>query len=291
MLNYEYDSAILNKIRESVNMDDLLIYLKPITNNFGSAGAASMIARLDDAELIDMEDSITESNKFALSRFWLEVVAMVPGYLEIDEDGNKDFKLFEEDDWCGYEEYLELPIGCVTGYVIDKKDFSIGKEDDDVRSNLAIKFDCISQILSDFWNVIDHGALSDLIGDYDDHVCEDEKRVMYYLDDIYYKKGFEDVKIDRAVVKLLGTAVGDYLGKELDEIVYEPFRADLFEPYGFVDTDKNGYIERAKMLAKEDFKLVRETRFNFRGGLDYYVKSVNDYNIIDGEEIVVEFDE
>ena len=285
----------LKKISEVVNVDDIQVYLRPDTSNFGSAGAASKIASVKDASIEEVEDYVTEGDNFALSRLLLEIVAIIPGYFKKSENGDKEFVLFEEEEdygiWWSYEECLHIPIGCVTGYVVDKKEFASANEDEMGRRSIAIKFDCISQILSDFWFVIARGKLSYLIEEYEEYIMEDENKVLYYLDDIYYKEGFENVKIDRAAIRLLESAIKDYLSKELEEIVYEPYRSDFFTPVGLIDGDNSVYIDRAKMLKQEGFKLVKETGFDLVDEMDYYVKSVNGYNDIYGEEIVVNMED
>ena len=45
------------------------------------------------------------------------------------------------------------------------------------------------------------------------------------------------------------------------------------------------------MLKQEGFKLVKETGFDLVDEMDYYVKSVNGYNDIYGEEIVVNMED
>lgn len=277
MINLVNDK-IWEDILNEVDLDNICIYLKPVVNTFGAAGTASKIAQVSNCMIIEEDDYILEGNNLGLSRFWLEIVALVPGYIIRDADGSSKLKIYHKEEFqSSYEDYIHIPIGCVTGYAIDKFEFALAKEEgyEDLMSELAITFDSISQILSDLWFVIAHGVLSNIISNYTRYILEDKKKILYYLDDIYYKQGYQNTKIEKAVIRLLSSAVKDYLGKELEEIVYETWRSDLFEPSGLVTTDESGYKKRNQMLVKEGFRKLYERGFDLAEDVPYYVKRVN----------------
>lgn len=224
-----------------------------------------------------------------LSRFWLEIVGVIEGYF--DESGEFQRFIEDEEDDDGYfyydmRENVEIVLGVVTGYAIDKTYFSYCNEYGNPR-DIAITFDCISQILSDLWCSLMHGKLKNVIEFDDECFLSERTKVLYYLDDIYYTKGFEDLKIDKAVINLLKYAIEDYLNKDLEDIVYEPYRSDLFEPIGFVDANRDQYIKRINLFKDQGYLSVSEAK----GGLKYFVYSINSSIDLYGEEIELEEDE
>lgn len=268
----------LDKIKKSAKIEDLKIYLRPKYDEFGSAAAPSKIYSVKYDEVDEVDDEVVDIKSDFLSRFWLEIVGVIDGYF--DEDG--EFKTYEEDYDYFMDENIEVVLGVVTGYVIDKNEFSY-HNDYGNSSEIAITFDCISQILSDLWCALVPGSLSELIEEHDEYFGYDKAKVIYYLDNIYYKEGFEDLRIDKAVLKLLESAVDTYLNKDLEDVIYEPWRSDLFEPTGFLEASREHYVKRAKVFKDEGYGYVEGAN-----GLEYYLHTKNDYFYINTEEIELE---
>lgn len=257
---------LLEQIQEKINWENVEIYLRPKANEFGATGAASTVARITDGELEVIED-VETNGKYIISRCWFEIMMIINGTFA----ENDKLELYEEDESAYYyaREYgIHIPIGKVTGYLIDKEDFAYDKE---YEMSAPIKFDCISQIVSDLWCEINADCFDDLILEYNDYILDDEKYCVYYLDEIFYEDGFVDNRIDKAVIRLLPSAIRDYTGKCLEDMIYEPFRRELgddsYEP------TPEFYEKRTEMLKDEGFE-VKKSKFGSNVYFHKHLKNV-----------------
>lgn len=251
----------ITKIKESIDIEDLTIYLRPKSDEFGSEAAPKDVYSLKHDTIFNVKDEyIPKKNDFA-SRFWLEIVGTVNGYF--DEDGEFNKLTLKEDKYVNSNyEKVEMVLGVITGYIVEKTIISHHRDFGTPKSTKKI-LNPLSSNLRDLWNSLLDGRLKDLVNPNWEYFADDFPRIIYYLDDIYYTKGFEDIRVDKAAINLLFSAVDTYIAKNLEDIIYNPISFEVIDNLKYVKTSEDHYEHRIELLKNSGFIDVEENDLEY----------------------------